>query len=176
VPLRPHGWLFERSKGGGFVGAWGSHAIDTLRVLFGEIVSVRSQLRTTITERPDRDGVMQKCDAEDGFAAWLTCDGNVSISIDASFAAGASLAPRIIVTGTEGVLECIADERIVVRHVSGEREEHGRPESDSDPHQVPMRRFAEVIRDAVEEGAAPPGTPTFADGLACAKVLDQLRG
>jgi hypothetical protein len=39
-----------------------------------------------------------------------------------------------------------------------------------------MRRFAEVIRDSVEEGVAAPGAPTFADGLACARVLDDLRG
>jgi hypothetical protein len=27
----------------------------------------------------------------------------------------------------------------------------------------------------VGDGAAPPGAPTFADGLACAEVLDRLR-
>ena len=176
VPLRRHGWLFDRSQGGGWIGAWGSHAVDALRVLFGEVVAVRAEPRTTITERPDRDGVMQKCDAEDGFAAWLTLDGDVSVSIDSTFAAASSLAPRLVVTGSEGILECIADERLVVRRQDGEREEHARPESATDPHLVPMRRFAEVVRDAVAEGVVPAGAPTFADGLACARVLDQLRG
>lgn len=176
VPLRPFGWLFERSKGGGFIGAWGSHAVDTLRLTFGEITSVRSEPKTAITERPDRDGAMHTCDAEDGFSAWLTLEGGITAAIDATFAAAASLAPRIVVTGSEGVLECVADERIVVRRTDGEREEHTRPENEPDPHRVPMRRFAEVARDAVENGVAPDGAPTFADGLACARVLDQLRG
>ena len=38
-----------------------------------------------------------------------------------------------------------------------------------------MRRWAGVVRDAVREGGAPPGVPTFADGLACVRVLDRLR-
>jgi hypothetical protein len=38
-----------------------------------------------------------------------------------------------------------------------------------------MTRWAEVVRDAVRDGVAPPDAPTFADGLACARVLDVLR-
>jgi len=38
-----------------------------------------------------------------------------------------------------------------------------------------MQRFAEVVRDVVTGGEVPPGVPTFADGHACAVVLDQLR-
>jgi predicted dehydrogenase len=176
VPLRPHGWLFERAKGGGWIGAWGSHAIDTLRFVFGEVVSARAECRTTITQRPDRDGVMQSCDAEDAFTAVLELDGGVSVSIDTSFAASSSVAPRLVVTGSEGMIECVADARIVVRRADGTRDEHTRQESDADPHLVPMRRFAVVVRDALEAGETPPGTPTFADGLAAARVMDALRG
>jgi hypothetical protein len=39
-----------------------------------------------------------------------------------------------------------------------------------------MRRWAVRVRDAVEEGVAPSGTPTFADGFACSEVLDAIRG
>jgi hypothetical protein len=44
-----------------------------------------------------------------------------------------------------------------------------------DRHDDPMRRFAEVVRDVVTTGEIPPGVPTFADGFACDRVLDQLR-
>jgi hypothetical protein len=37
-----------------------------------------------------------------------------------------------------------------------------------------MQGWAEVVRDAVEEGIAPAGVPTFTDGLACARVLDAI--
>lgn len=175
VPLRPHGWLFDRSQGGGWIGAWGSHAIDTLRFVFGEVVTARAECRTTIVERPDREGRPQVCDAEDAFTASLELEGGASVSIDTSFAAAASIAPRLVVTGSEGALECIADTRIVVRRTDSTRDEHTRPASDADPHLEPMQRFAQVVHDAVEAGVAPPDAPTFTDGLAAARVMDLLR-
>jgi len=170
---RPHGWLFDRRAGGGWVGAWGSHAVDFLRWAFGEILGVDAHCRTTITDRPDAAGVPQRCDAEDGFSAWLRLDGGVTATLDSTFAAPVSVAPRLVVIGTDGLLECVADRRVVVRTREG-REEHEAP-SGADPHLEPMRRWATVVRDAVRDGAAPAGAPTFADGLACARVLDQLR-
>ncbi len=173
APLRPHGWLFDRASGGGWIGAWGSHAVDMLRWTFGEIEDAHGLPRTVVTERPDADGTPRRCDVEDGFSAWLRTSTGVSVTIDTSFAAAVNVAPRIVVLGTEGVLECVADARIVVRRGS-ERDEHDRPPSAGDPHLVPMQRWAEVVRDAVEEGIAPAGIPTFADGLACARVLDAI--
>jgi predicted dehydrogenase len=96
-PLRPHGWLFDRAAGGGWVGAWGSHAVDFLRWTFGEIGDVWAQCRTTITERRDGDGTIRVCDAEDGFSAVLGFDDGVTVAIDSTFAAPVSLAPRFVV-------------------------------------------------------------------------------
>ena len=174
VPMRPHGWLFERSSGGGWIGAWGSHAVDTIRWTFGEIVAAHGTPRTVVTERPDPAGVLQTCDADDSFSGWLRTDRGVTVTIDSTFAAPASLAPRIVVIGSEGVLECIADRRIVVRRAGEEPEGHERPPADGDPHLVPMQRWAAVVRDAVDAGLAPPGAPTFVDGFACSQVLDAL--
>jgi len=175
VPMRKHGWLFERANGGGFVGAWGSHAVDTLRVMFGEVITAAGDCRTTIPERTDADGAVHACDAEDGFSAWLILSGGVTATIDATFAASASLAPRLVVAGSEGVLECVGDAKLTLRRSDGTREEHEQPRADGDPHLVPMQRFAAVVRDAVEAGVAPAGSPTFVDGLACARVLDAIR-
>lgn len=175
VPMRAHGWLFERAQGGGFVGAWGSHAVDALRVLFGEVMAVKGKCRTTITQRLDRDGNPQTCDAEDGFVAWLTLSGGVSVAIDATFAATASMAPRLVITGSEGVLESVGDAKITLRRSDGTRDVHERPRTEDDPHLVPMQRFAAVVRDAIDDGVVPHGAPTFVDGLACARVLDAIR-
>jgi predicted dehydrogenase len=176
VPLRTFGWLFDKAHGGGWVGAWGSHAVDALRFLIGEVTNARAECRTTITERPYRDGNPQKCDAEDGFTAWLTLEGSVSVTIDTTFAAPASLAPRVVITGSGGMLECVAETRLTLRRADGTQEEiTPKVASDGDPHLAPMRRWATVVRDAVEQGAPPPDAPTFADGLACARVLDALR-
>ncbi len=48
-------------------------------------------------------------------------------------------------------------------------------DADADAHLAPMRRFAEVVRDAVDTGEIPSHAPTFADGRACDAVLDLLR-
>jgi predicted dehydrogenase len=173
-PLRPHGWLFDRAAGGGWVGAWGSHAVDFLRWTFGEVGDVWGRCRTTITERRDLDGAVRVCDAEDGFSAVLGFGDGVTVALDSSFAAPVSLAPRFVAVGSDGVLECVADSRVVVRRRDGTRQEYERPHGD-DAHVGPMRRFAGVVRDAVRDGIAPAGAPTFADGLACARVLERLR-
>jgi len=174
TPLRPHGWLFDRASGGGWLGAWGSHAVDTIRWMLGEIVSAHGAPRTVVGQRPDTDGVLRTCDAEDAFSAWLTTESGTTVAIDSSFAAAVTMAPRIVVYGTDGVLECIGDARIVVRRSDKDDELHERPTGPGDAHLAPMQAWAEVVRDAVHEGMAPAGAPTFADGLACARVLDAL--
>jgi predicted dehydrogenase len=172
VPLRPHGWLFERGLGGGWVGAFGSHAVDFVRWVFGEIVAAESSLRTEIDERPDATGELRAVDAEDGFSAWLHTDRDVSVAIDSSSACAATLASRLAVSGTEGVLECVADARITLRREDGTRTDF-EVDIGADPHVEPMRRWAEVVRDAVRDRR--PVEPSFADGLACDRVLDELR-
>lgn len=175
-PVRPHGWLFDRVMGGGWVGAWGSHAVDTLRWLVGEVVETRAELRTDVVERQDVRGELRECDAEDGFTATMLLHNGIDVEINTSFAAPASLAPRLVLFGDDGVIECIGDSRIVVRDLQGIRTGWQRQKTGRDPHMDAMRQWAVVIRDAVAEGTAPAGAPTFADGLACRKVLDALVG
>jgi predicted dehydrogenase len=144
--------------------------------MLGDIVDARAECRTTISERPDADGQPRGCDAEDGFTAWLRFASGADAVIDTTFAATASIAPRFTVSGSDGVLECVADARVTIRRADGTREDHDRPAAEGDPHLEPMRRWALVVRDAVDAGVVPPGAATFEDGLECARVLDRLRG
>jgi predicted dehydrogenase len=176
VPLRPWGWLFDRELGGGWVGAWGSHAVDSLRFLFGaEVTDVQALLRIDVRERPDASGVLQPCTAEDGLIATLVLSNGVTVAIDSGFAATATVAPRFTVFGSEAVAEVVGDTRITIRR-AGTREDIDLPRADEgDGHLAPMRRFAEVVRDAVTAREIPDDAPTFADGRACDAVLDRLR-
>ena len=175
LPLRRFGWLFDAELGGGWVGAWGSHVIDFLRWSLGEITDGAADLRTTITERPDADGRMHRCTAEDGFTASMRSAQGVTVTIDTTFVAPVNVPSRVTVIGADGVLEATGDHRITLRTDEGLREEFELPQGAGDPHLLPMRRWAETVRDAVRRGAVLPGTPTFADGLACARVMDRLR-
>ena len=177
LPLRRYGWLFDRARGGGWIGAWGSHAIDTLRWCFGDVVAVDAQSRIDVVERPDDHGELHACTAEDGIVAWLRVESGVTVSIDSSFAASAPTPPRLTVVGADGVCEIVTDTRVIVRRHDGTSDDltPAAAGGSGDRHDDPMRRFAEVVRDVVTSGEVPPGVPTFADGYACDVVLDQLR-
>ena len=171
-PLREHGWLFDRSRGGGWVGAWGSHAVDTLRWLVGEVRGATARCRITIPERPDRDGRPRPVDAEDAFTAWLDFESGATAVLDSSSSSAATVAHRIVITGSDGVVEIVADTKVVAKLADGTRDEFVPDETAADPHLVPMRQWAERVRDAVRDGEPP--TPSFADGLACRRVLDRF--
>jgi predicted dehydrogenase len=180
-PLRPYGWLFDRERGGGWIGAWASHAVDTLRSSFAEIETVvRSAPRQAVTHRPDPDdpdAPWRRCTAEDGLSALLTLRGGASVVIDSTFAASATLPPRITVVGSDATLENVADRRLTVRDASGPRDDLTTTavEPSDDHHAGPMLTLAAAVRDAVRSGEAPASVATFADGLACDEVLDRLR-
>jgi predicted dehydrogenase len=177
VPLRRWGWLFDRELGGGWIGAWGSHAVDSLRSMFGaEVTDVRARLRIDVRERPDERGDMHTCTAEDGFSASLSLSNGASVAIDSGFAAVADTTPRFTVFGSEAVAELIGETRVSIRRPGGSRESVDLAVGEeADGHLAPMRRFAEVVRDAVASGEIPANAPTFADGRACDAVLDELR-
>jgi predicted dehydrogenase len=173
LPLRRFGWLFDAELGGGWIGAWGSHFIDFLRWSIGEITDASATPRTTIAERPDGEGRLHRCTAEDGFTATLESANGVTISIDSTFAAPANLPVRLTMIGQDGVLELIGNQQINRYDASGVHDEVTleRPGDVA----LQMRQWAAVARDAVRSGRAQPGTPSFADGLACARVMDLLR-
>jgi predicted dehydrogenase len=173
VPLRPWGWLFDRSLGGGWIGAFGSHAVDLIRWLLGEVSQAGASTWTTITERPDRDGAMVRCDAEDGFTGWARLESGATATVDTSFAAGVTTPARITVTGSEGSVENVGDVKVVLRR-PGEEPRHfefDRPVGDG--HHQAMVTWAGEVRDAVTGGDL--DGPSFADGVACMRVMEQWR-
>jgi predicted dehydrogenase len=177
VPLRRFGWLFDAARGGGWIGAWASHAVDTLRFCFGEIGDVWALPRTTIAERPDADGVMRHCTAEDGVTAVLRINSGATVTIDSTFAASASLAPRLVVVGSDATVEIVGDRTATLRHgTESERLTVDGAGAAGDPHDLAMRRSAAAVRDAVVAGtAAGTDLARFADGWACDVVLAALR-
>jgi predicted dehydrogenase len=183
-PSRRYGWVFDASRGGGWVRAAGAHVIDYLRWTFGEIVDASAALRTTIPERSDADGNMQRCTAEDGFTATMRTEQNTWATIDATATGAVDLFSRVTVIGSDGVLELLSDSvheiggRILLHTKEGTSEQlriepWARPEAHDDSA---MRPWLQVVCEAVRRGAAEPQSATFADGLACARVLDQLTG
>jgi predicted dehydrogenase len=83
-PNRPWSWWSDVTQGGGALGALGSHAVDAIRCLVGEIGEVRGRLATIVKERPDPEtGEARAVTADDDATIWgrLAQGGEVSIRL-----------------------------------------------------------------------------------------------
>jgi len=175
TPLRPYGWLFDAERGGGWIGAFGSHVIDFALWTFGEVDAATAFRQTTIRQRPDADGALHECSAEDGFAATLRSSTGVTTVIDTSVAAPVELPQRMLVVGTKGTIETEGDHLLVLQTEDGIRQELDPNPHGGDVYKMPMQRWAEAVRDAVLRGEVLGDLASFADGAACAEVMEQLR-
>ena len=179
LPLRAFDWIFDADLGGGWVRSYGSHIIDFGRWALGEIVETTGRIRTTITKRPDAEGRLREVTAEDGFTATLLAQSGATMVIDTCYVSPADLPGRIMVIGSEMVLESISSsihelDAQITLYAKDVEPKRIAVEQRGDPHRVQMEDWAVVVRDAVRSGGVEPGTPTFADALACARVMDAL--
>lgn len=70
-PDQPWTWWSDRERGGGALGAIGSHLVDLNRFLIGELSEVSCNLTTSIPQRPDRDGKMRTVTSDDSFSMMM---------------------------------------------------------------------------------------------------------
>ena len=169
-----HRWLFDREQAGGWIGAYGSHAIDTMRFLFGRDVADCGGIRRTETrERPDRDGQRQESTAEDAYSGWFAMAGGGSVSMDTAFSAPVNLPHRVNLLGSAGAIEIVNDVRLTLHRPGQASESHEFAASDWDPHEPALVPWLTAVRDAVRDRRQI--APNFDDGLAAAEVMDRLR-
>ncbi|NTU98232.1 MAG: Gfo/Idh/MocA family oxidoreductase [Chlorobiaceae bacterium] len=70
-PDLPWSWWCDASRGGGALGALGSHLVDMNRFLIGEIAEVSCDLSTSIPFRPDSSGKPCAVTSDDHFAMMM---------------------------------------------------------------------------------------------------------
>ncbi|HCD36123.1 Gfo/Idh/MocA family oxidoreductase [Chlorobium phaeovibrioides] len=70
-PDQPWSWWSDSARGGGALGAIGSHLIDLNRFLVGEIKEVSCSLTTSIPRRPDGEGRQRPVTSDDSFAMMM---------------------------------------------------------------------------------------------------------
>jgi predicted dehydrogenase len=175
-------WWFDAARGGGWLGASGSHIVDQVRTWLGEFASVSATLPTVAR----RDG------AEDSFAIRATMRSGAEVVLQQTAAAWTpNVVGMSVVAGTDGTLETTGG-GVFLADRSGRRplpvpDDLALPEppdtSDDPRHKYthlelgPYTRLCEALRAGVEGSAAPDRVPlpTFADGLACMRVLDAIR-
>ncbi|MBD3336937.1 MAG: gfo/Idh/MocA family oxidoreductase [Candidatus Eisenbacteria bacterium] len=190
---RPFDWWHIRSRGGGLLGAIGSHAVDLLRHWVGELEEVWGDLRTQIPERPDPGtGEMREVETDDAFTALLRFRADAPYAapgavarLDMNVASPGPWASRLEVLGTEGRL--YLDDAGVLRGCqssSGVWEEIAVKEeiSKADRKEIPdtiwaraFLRQARLVAEALLAGQTQvDGVATFADGWRNQQVIDAI--
>lgn len=110
---RKFGWLMEKSKAGGMLGAAGSHHIDALRWWFGEVKAVTGGASTMVKQRrlADSNG-MATVDADDNFSLSMRFMNGALGTIHYSATSGFDWGEQIILSGSEGMLIIQGDDRL----------------------------------------------------------------
>jgi predicted dehydrogenase len=176
-------WWFDGARGGGWLGASGSHIIDQVRTWVGEITSVSAALPTVSA----RTGT-----AEDSFVVQVTTAGGAHGVLQQT---AASWSPAVvgltIVAGTDGTIEVTAD-GVFCSDRAGRRKLTvpadlalpAPPTLSDDPRERythlelgPYTRLTEALRAGVEGRPieAAVAVPTFCDGVAEMRVMDAIR-
>ncbi len=169
-----HRWLFDKDLAGGWIGAWGSHAIDGLRCLFeSEVADCGGVSRIETTSRPDREGVVRPSTAEDAFSAWFVMGNGRTATIDTAFSTPVAMPTRIVAMGSEGSLELLDDLTLTLRRPGGKEEVFTFPAPSADPHEPGLVPWLSAVKAAV--ASRTQITPSFDDGLAVAEAMDRLR-
>lgn len=176
-------WWFDRSRGGGWLGASGSHLVDQVRVTFGEFAAVSAVLLTVSA---------RTAAAEDSFVVRATLANGADGVLQQSAASWTPDGPGLcIVAGMDGTLDVAGgqvhlsnrDGRVVLPVPDDARLPPAAGPSDDPRHRYthlelgPYTRLCEAFRALIEgrQPATRVPVPTFADGLASIQVLDAIR-
>lgn len=171
---RDHGWLNDADLGGGWLGALGSHIIDAVMWQSGSpVVDCGGLSRVEIAERPDGQGGMKACTAEDAFSAWLKLASGATVTMDSAASSAVMLPQTMKYLGSEGAIE-LANEAVVTLH---------RPKEEPqvfDCSPVPGASAWAAVEAWIAEieqalASRTRVAPNFDDGLATAEVIDQLK-
>ncbi len=185
---RPWNWWAEKSKGGGLLGALGSHAIDQLRWLGGEIESVCADVVTMVPARPDPVTSEARTNETDDYCSFLVRfaprDGRMThgtVLLTALYASGGK--NQMTVAGERGTLILDGDEKLLgSQGYNTSFEDFSLTDRALEIAAIPenlwARSFYHLAREtivALQEGRTEiPHAATFQDGLKCQEVIDAI--
>jgi len=98
-------WWHEKEKGGGALGALGSHIIDSLQYLTGsKITSVNGTLKTFFQQRTDENKQVHQVTSDDFVQAQLEFDGGFIGALQTSVITPEDAVHNFSVSGDKGTL------------------------------------------------------------------------
>jgi predicted dehydrogenase len=187
-------WWQDEARGGGFLGAWGSHLIDQVRVTLGEFASVSARLQTL----SGQSGMS----ADDTFSAQFRLLNGLEGVFVESMATPGDLFGIVRISGSEGAvwIEGVQGEELWVADRQGNKKRVPVPPELVLPPPVPFPH-GELMQSAYEQahafgtdlapytrllermrarilgrdGGDSPPLATFKDGVAGQAVIDAMR-
>jgi predicted dehydrogenase len=178
----PWNWWFDASRGGGVLGAVGSHLIDLCRFWTGdEVTYVAGLVETFVKQRKDETGVVHPVTADDYASCVLRTGSGVIATITLSTVAHHGSGHVGQVTGSEGTLLLSGETKLELGKPGGPLEDISAPDDlweKMKPNNMWARSFVRLMREMVQvmRGGAPQGEPaTFRDGWRVQRVLDAIR-
>lgn len=176
---REWNWWSDADRGGGILGAVGSHFADAVRYLVGEIEEVQAMLVTMIDERSGK-----KVTADDFAAMNLRIAGGAtSVMTLNAVASGPDEQAVITIHGESGAMRLLGAELLMAKRgetytrVAGEEMPKLPGNSMGGAFGSGTLELARALKRALEDGDRSALAPaaTFRDGLAQQRVLDAAR-
>lgn len=179
----PWTWWSDAARGGGILGAVGSHLVDLCRFWTGsEISHVAGLVETFVPERRDETGTPRPVTGDDFATCVLRTAGGVVATVTLSTVAHHGPGHFAQVTGGTGTIVITGETKLELGSAGGPLEDVSVPDElweKTKPNNMWARSFVRLLRDMVRviEGGEAEGEPaTFRDGWQVQRVLDAVRG
>jgi predicted dehydrogenase len=179
----PWNWWSDAARGGGILGAVGSHLIDLCRYWSGsEITHVAGLAETFVKQRTDESGEVRPVTADDFASCVLQTASGVVATITLSAVAHHGPGHLGQVTGSDGTLLLSGETKLELGKSGGPFEDVSAPDDlweKTKPNNMWARSFVRLLREMIHviRGGSPHGEPaTFRDGWQVQRVLDAIRG
>jgi predicted dehydrogenase len=185
---QPWGWIHDAERGGGSLGAIGSHLIDLSRWMAGRIAGLAAQLQTAHFLRPDPSGTgSHRVTSDDSAYLMLQFDAAIQGRIHINGLYPEDRGMSILVVGTEGALKIDYEDRLWGKKFGGAGSDEWEELTVADETAelpLPNRRaftigcyyLGKALNQALQ--SAQPlvaDAATFYDGLVIQRVLDAAR-
>jgi predicted dehydrogenase len=173
-------WLTEKERGGGFLGALGSHDVDQLTVYAGPVRRVFARLRQLAPTAPGVSAAHRAITAEDCYTLFLEFKNGATGVID-TFGGSRQRSETIEAFGSDDAFVVMEGDRIGRPAAGGAVEEVPVPEdlrlppTPETPLLAPFKVKVAMLRDAIRGGNPAAASPNFTEALEVQKVLDAAR-